>query len=590
MASYEEVEPADDVKDTRIWTSTVHITDDWGDEPTLYVLTKHDFHYFKFNNEREQVNAADAFVHGGDLEDVTAKFTVSIPLDSIVRVERLPGQECFHIRRERDAKKRWECIYCPPSLGGVLFRSLGERLRSRMRISEARQTIMEALALPLSVLFVVWVMFFLIWLGAKSDQEPKNETGSRPVYGNKWTRGVAGAKWLGGLLGETAVLALGCLVTLGIFGWAAVAATKRPMKRVLIPRRKGERVEKDERDDAEDKDEIEEKTARPRSGNGAPGKRGTKTRRKKDQKARLLGAIALVLGILAFLLGWIHSIQVVFLLLVLIGLGVGVAGILAAKNAYGDGQAVPIAGTVVNSLAFVFIVVIMFASHNKSADENKSTDEKVGSSGTATAESGENKQGTGMAAWGTPLDPDSDCTITLQGNGLVIDVPGTVHGLVEGVGRGNAPRVIREIEGDFSIQVKVRGKLHPQPNSHAVASGLPYQAGGLLLWDGPGHFVRFVRSGQDRKGSFQSVVAFTQRETDKMIGAQPTPVPEEDLYLRMERRGNEVYGSYSLDGKQWTPLSPLHGVFPTRVSVGVMALNNTHQPMSVRFEGLQITR
>lgn len=27
MASYEEVEPADDVKDTRIWTSTVHITD-----------------------------------------------------------------------------------------------------------------------------------------------------------------------------------------------------------------------------------------------------------------------------------------------------------------------------------------------------------------------------------------------------------------------------------------------------------------------------------------------------------------------------------------------------------------------------------
>jgi regulation of enolase protein 1 (concanavalin A-like superfamily) len=616
MASYEAIEPEEEAKGTRIWTAIVRQSEEYDGDPTLYVLTKEEFHYFRFKDEEDQVEAAYAVAHCGDAENVTADREILIPLDSIVRVERLPGEEWLYIQSDRNEKKRWDCIHCPDGLGRVLFRSLRTRLSSSLRLKEEPQSVFGALVLPLSTLIVIWFVVLLTWMGAKSAQEHKQDTGNTPAYRDKGSRAVAGAKWMGSLLGESTTLVIGGVASLGILGWGAFAIAQRPMKKVLVPRRKGERIEKEERDDADEEEATETPTMRPRSGKSTPEKRGKKTRRNRGKKARVLGIVALVLGVPALALGWLSSIQLILLLIVLIGLGVGIAGVLSARAEYGEGQAAPIAGTAVNVLALAVIVVAMVVSSRKSTNErdSDSTDSATAGAGEKAGENkqgsnpsaekaGENKQGSNSsttpdrnttggnpAGWGEPLDPDGDCKIAVQGNSVVIDVPATVHGLTDGVGKANAPRVLQEIEGDFSIQVKVCGTLHPLPRSIAAGTGIPFQAGGLLLWDDADHFVRFVRSGQDQKGTFRSVVAFTQREPGKMAGGNQTPISEQDVFLKMERHGNDVFGYYSLDGKQWTQLQTLHGVFPLRVKVGVMALNNVQQPMSVRFEGLRIGR
>jgi RNA polymerase sigma factor (sigma-70 family) len=86
-----------------------------------------------------------------------------------------------------------------------------------------------------------------------------------------------------------------------------------------------------------------------------------------------------------------------------------------------------------------------------------------------------------LPGWGQPFNPDGDCTITPEDSALVIRVPRTPHDLTAEVGRVNAPRVLQDVEGDFSAEVKVRGVLHPGADA-SVPGHVAYQAGGLLLW------------------------------------------------------------------------------------------------------------
>src|SRR5205085_1216703 len=137
----------------------------------------------------------------------------------------------------------------------------------------------------------------------------------------------------------------------------------------------------------------------------------------------------------------------------------------------------------VSALALVVVAVFMIAAPKKTPDKAPSGGGD-GPGGTVTAPTGPN--------WGQPMNPDGDCTITPQGETLTISVPATLHALPDVMGKNNAPRVLQEVDGDFSVQVKVCGTIHPQ-------GGPSLQAAGLLLWSDEGNYVRLVRSGQNRK-------------------------------------------------------------------------------------------
>jgi regulation of enolase protein 1 (concanavalin A-like superfamily) len=88
----------------------------------------------------------------------------------------------------------------------------------------------------------------------------------------------------------------------------------------------------------------------------------------------------------------------------------------------------------------------------------------------------------------------------------------------------------------------------------------------------------------------QTAAAFEVRVNGELGGARSSDLPDQDTYLRLERRGNRFLGSVSADGRQWTRLEPLEANFPKKVRVGVAAVNAARQPLSVRYEGLQLTR
>src|SRR4051812_586702 len=70
-----------------------------------------------------------------------------------------------------------------------------------------------------------------------------------------------------------------------------------------------------------------------------------------------------------------------------------------------------------------------------------------------------------IRGWGTAIDPDGDCKFSVEKGRVAIAIPGTVHALSAERGQVNAPRVLREVEGDFIAQVKVSGVSPPRSSS-----------------------------------------------------------------------------------------------------------------------------
>ena len=70
-----------------------------------------------------------------------------------------------------------------------------------------------------------------------------------------------------------------------------------------------------------------------------------------------------------------------------------------------------------------------------------------------------------LKGWGEAIDPDGDCSIHLADGRLTIKVPAPMrrkgHGLEAERNTLNAPRVLRDIEGDFIADLKVDGTFKP---------------------------------------------------------------------------------------------------------------------------------
>lgn len=72
------------------------------------------------------------------------------------------------------------------------------------------------------------------------------------------------------------------------------------------------------------------------------------------------------------------------------------------------------------------------------------------------------------SGWGKPIDPNRDCKFVIKGSTLTIELPGGDHDLAPKRERFNAPRLLREVEGDFVMQVRVSGSFLPSVKSSAL--------------------------------------------------------------------------------------------------------------------------
>ena len=71
-----------------------------------------------------------------------------------------------------------------------------------------------------------------------------------------------------------------------------------------------------------------------------------------------------------------------------------------------------------------------------------------------------------IKGWGTVVDDEGVCRFTVERDRVAIAIPWTVHALSAERRQMNAPRVLREVEGDFLAEVSTsRATSRPGPRA-----------------------------------------------------------------------------------------------------------------------------
>ncbi len=196
--------------------------------------------------------------------------------------------------------------------------------------------------------------------------------------------------------------------------------------------------------------------------------------------------------------------------------------------------------------------------------------------------------------FGEPTDPDKDCKFELDGKKLRITVPATAHRLDADHKLGNAPRVVREVTGDFSAQVRVRLVPSEVPSPPAGQASPVFNAGLLVAADAEGFaYHGYSRIVTTRREFFQlgsGVRLDTGFRTSIGGGVPNNEAPLGALILRVVRTG----GKLRMDS--WTEVQPdkwptLHTQdvnFPKTVTVGLFAAHNAKFPFTAEFDDFSI--
>jgi beta-lactamase regulating signal transducer with metallopeptidase domain/regulation of enolase protein 1 (concanavalin A-like superfamily) len=199
---------------------------------------------------------------------------------------------------------------------------------------------------------------------------------------------------------------------------------------------------------------------------------------------------------------------------------------------------------------------------------------------------------TSAGSW-TTIDPDKDCEVRLVGDKLSITVPATNHDLkpVRGM---NAPRVLKKINGDFVVQVKLTADF--KPGTTSTGKGSPFNGAGILLWQSEENFLRVERNAFWNGDTLYCYPPIMEYYHDRQYsGANNDPIEADyfkgrSTWLKVDRHGKNIAVSISHDGKQWSDVKTFPVELADELFVGVDALNTSDTPFTVDFEELIIER
>lgn len=201
----------------------------------------------------------------------------------------------------------------------------------------------------------------------------------------------------------------------------------------------------------------------------------------------------------------------------------------------------------------------------------------------------------GLAAWGQKVDPLRDCQFEERGGALSIRVPGSLHDLVAfaNVQNTNAPRLMRDADGDFTLEVCARKFDVPYPKT-AVSTdkenAFSYVSSGLVIWQDERTFIRLQRAANGDSG--RTFIHLNQFSSGAISSNSNVSIDNEDAYLRVERKAGQFTMSHSRDGRTWTVI-PAKGpllTIPGKVRVGVFVINATNRAVTHEFTSLRFAR
>jgi regulation of enolase protein 1 (concanavalin A-like superfamily) len=196
--------------------------------------------------------------------------------------------------------------------------------------------------------------------------------------------------------------------------------------------------------------------------------------------------------------------------------------------------------------------------------------------------------GTPLGDWGMAINPDNDCKIEDKGSALEISIPNTHHDLNADNDKLNAPRVVREVSGDFSLTVRVTGKFNPGAKS-TNPKAVPYIGGGIVVWQDSNNYVFLGRAAINRQNKVSEFAAFEEREWGTRGAVNNRGIDPGGVYLRLERRNNRLMGYTSKDGQNWARLDPMEPTYPATLKVGLYGINGCADPVTMRFDNYKFT-
>ena len=190
-----------------------------------------------------------------------------------------------------------------------------------------------------------------------------------------------------------------------------------------------------------------------------------------------------------------------------------------------------------------------------------------------------------IKGWGEVQDPDGDCQVRATDTNLTIGIPGSLHDLWPKQGKVNAPRVLQDVDGDFTVQVTVTTTVKPQNGFFRAAT--------LLVVQDDGTFIRFDDAAADRGASGIDFYCYLHvfRNGERLVNEQLRPLKDAPAVLKLQRHGGDVIASFSQDdGRTWRSFGRKTAQLSERLKVGVAALNNTNSPFTATFADLKITK
>jgi regulation of enolase protein 1 (concanavalin A-like superfamily) len=194
-----------------------------------------------------------------------------------------------------------------------------------------------------------------------------------------------------------------------------------------------------------------------------------------------------------------------------------------------------------------------------------------------------------VPGWGDAFDSVGDCLVKGAGTTLSIEVPGTLHDLSVERAQISAPRVLREIDGDFVAEVTVTGQISPQGN-RTSSYALPYHGGGLLVWLDRDNYIRLERAVILRQNNPFHYVNFEQRSSADMAASFGQGTGTGSISLRFERQGSRVTASYRAEGGDWSTFPKSMGVrgWGESLKVGIAAVNTSTAPFTAEFQDFRV--
>ncbi len=185
--------------------------------------------------------------------------------------------------------------------------------------------------------------------------------------------------------------------------------------------------------------------------------------------------------------------------------------------------------------------------------------------------------------WGALVDPADVASVSFAAGSLLLEVPAGRFDLTARAGPNSAPRIVREFRGDFDVTVEI-----DDAGTTSTGSASGTRAAGLVVFGEDDAIASLLRSND----ATRSTVEFRFRAADRELGGDRTSTPlrvGETTRLRLRRRGANLRA----DVGSGTAPKTLHveaDALSDSVRVGVVAVNDSERPLTVRFSNLDFEK